>query len=93
VLVFIQTECFLSPSTAVLMFVALHCSLWCSNSPFKQNQELLNDDLYLGLKQSRVRGEKYDKFVDAFISAARKHYPKAYIHFVSRDHIQSPIVY
>ena len=45
------------------------------------NKELLNDDLYLGLKQPRVRGEQYDKFVDTFVSACRKLYPKAYIHF------------
>jgi malate dehydrogenase (oxaloacetate-decarboxylating) len=45
------------------------------------NEKLLNDELYLGLKKSRVRGEKYDEFVDKFIQAARKLYPKAYIHF------------
>ena len=45
------------------------------------NKELLEDDLYLGNKHERVRGEKYDKFVDHFVEAARKRYPKAYIHF------------
>lgn len=45
------------------------------------NEELLNDDLYLGLKRPRVRGEKYDQFVDHFVQTARKMYPKAYIHF------------
>jgi len=45
------------------------------------NEDLLNDDLYLGLKEKRVRGEKYDKFVDEFVQSARKLYPKAYIHF------------
>ncbi|CAI7633896.1 unnamed protein product [Penicillium glandicola] len=45
------------------------------------NEELLNDDLYLGLRQHRVRGEKYDEFVDRFVKAARKRFPKAYIHF------------
>ncbi|GME46992.1 Malic oxidoreductase [Neofusicoccum parvum] len=47
----------------------------------EQNEELLNDDLYLGLRKPRVRGEKYDAFVDKFITAARKRYPRAYIHF------------
>jgi hypothetical protein len=28
-----------------------------------------------------VYGEKYDDFVDKFVRAAKKHYPKAYIHF------------
>jgi malate dehydrogenase (oxaloacetate-decarboxylating) len=37
--------------------------------------------LYLGLKEKRVRGEEYAKFVDTFIQSARKLYPKAYIHF------------
>lgn len=45
------------------------------------NEELLKDDLYLGLRQNRVRGEKYDKFVDSFVKAARELYPRAYIHF------------
>ncbi|KAF2089916.1 hypothetical protein K490DRAFT_36130 [Saccharata proteae CBS 121410] len=45
------------------------------------NEELLNDELYLGLRQRRVRGQKYDDFVDKFVSAARKRYPRAYIHF------------
>ena len=45
------------------------------------NQELLNDDLYLGIKRPRIRGEMYDDFVDRFVSAAHKLYPKAYIHF------------
>ena len=45
------------------------------------NHELLNDDLYLGLKRPRVRGEEYDAFIDRFIHTCRKRYPKAYIHF------------
>ncbi|KAI9172214.1 NAD-dependent malic enzyme [Paramyrothecium foliicola] len=45
------------------------------------NEELLKDDLYLGLRQKRVRGKRYDKFVDNFVQAARKLYPRAYIHF------------
>lgn len=46
-----------------------------------QNEDLLNDELYLGLQKPRVSGERYDQFVDKFVRAARKHYPKAYIHF------------
>ncbi|KAF2439919.1 malic-domain-containing protein [Karstenula rhodostoma CBS 690.94] len=45
------------------------------------NEDLLNDELYLGLRQKRARGEKYDEFVDRFVQASRKRYPKAYIHF------------
>jgi malate dehydrogenase (oxaloacetate-decarboxylating) len=46
------------------------------------NEEFLKDDRYLGLRKPRVRGEKYDEFIDTFVQSARKHYPKAYIHFV-----------
>ncbi|KAF2119563.1 hypothetical protein BDV96DRAFT_486899 [Lophiotrema nucula] len=45
------------------------------------NKELLDDDLYLGLKQERARGDKYDHFVDTFVNTCKKRYPKAYIHF------------
>ncbi|KAK3077039.1 hypothetical protein LTS18_011368 [Coniosporium uncinatum] len=45
------------------------------------NEDLLKDDLYLGLQKPRVRGEEYDKFVDTFVQAAKKKYPRAYIHF------------
>jgi malate dehydrogenase (oxaloacetate-decarboxylating) len=45
------------------------------------NEELLNDDLYLGLRQKRARGGEYNKFVDNFVQSARKLYPRAYIHF------------
>ena len=45
------------------------------------NEDLLKDELYLGNRRPRVRGEKYDAFVDRFVEAARRRYPKAYIHF------------
>lgn len=45
------------------------------------NKELLDDELYLGLRQPRAAGEKYDAFVARFVEACRKRYPKSYIHF------------
>ena len=45
------------------------------------NEQLLNDELYLGLKKPRIRGKEYDEFVETFVQSARKLYPKAYIHF------------
>ena len=45
------------------------------------NQNLLSDELYLGLKRPRIRGEEYDAFVDKFVQGAKKLYPNAYIHF------------
>ncbi|RYC57986.1 hypothetical protein CHU98_g8223 [Xylaria longipes] len=59
------------------------------------NEKLLNDDLYLGLRRKRVRGEEYDKFVDEFVKSARKLFPKAYIHFedfgLTNDHYRPTI--
>lgn len=45
-----------------------------------QNKKLLDDELYLGLKQNRVRGDEYDVFVDKFVMSVQKLYPKAYLH-------------
>jgi malate dehydrogenase (oxaloacetate-decarboxylating) len=47
----------------------------------RQNKDLLEDDLYLGQRRQRVQGEEYDEFIDKFVSACRKRYPRAYIHF------------
>ncbi|OJJ34332.1 hypothetical protein ASPWEDRAFT_113504 [Aspergillus wentii DTO 134E9] len=45
------------------------------------NEDLLDDELYLGLRKPRVKGKAYDDFVDKFVKIARKKFPKAYIHF------------
>ncbi|TAQ88869.1 hypothetical protein B7494_g2803 [Chlorociboria aeruginascens] len=45
------------------------------------NEDLLKDELYLGLKKPRARGKQYDEFVDSFVQSAHKLYPHAYIHF------------
>ncbi|KAI9749474.1 MAG: NAD-dependent malic enzyme, mitochondrial [Lichina confinis] len=47
----------------------------------EENEALLNDELYLGLRQRRASGEEYDSFVDRFVQSARELYPKAVIHF------------
>jgi len=39
------------------------------------NQELLNDPLYLGWRHERVRGEEYDQFIEAFVQAVMKKFP------------------
>jgi malate dehydrogenase (oxaloacetate-decarboxylating)(NADP+) len=39
------------------------------------NQELLDDPLYLGLRQNRVRGDDYLAFVDEFVDAVEALYP------------------
>jgi malate dehydrogenase (oxaloacetate-decarboxylating)(NADP+) len=43
------------------------------------NQLLLDDPLYLGLRQHRVRGEEYQAFVDEFVEAVQQLYPKCCI--------------
>ncbi len=45
------------------------------------NELLLNDPLYIGSRHARVRGKAYDDFVDAFVQAARKLFPKALLHW------------
>ena len=43
------------------------------------NQSLLDDPLYLGLRQHRVRGDEYLAFVGEFVDAAETLYPKCCI--------------
>jgi malate dehydrogenase (oxaloacetate-decarboxylating) len=45
------------------------------------NEGLLNDPLYVGLRRSRTRGAAYDRLVDAYISTASRLFPKALLHF------------
>ncbi|CDY77245.1 NAD-dependent malic enzyme [Caballeronia glathei] len=40
------------------------------------NAKLLNDPLYLGLRQERVRGDDYYAFVGEFVAAVQERYPK-----------------
>lgn len=40
------------------------------------NPTLLNDPLYLGWRNKRVTGSDYDQFVDRFVKAVQKKYPK-----------------
>src|ERR1700687_1324202 len=43
------------------------------------NETLLNDPLYIGVPEKRLRGEPYDALVDEFVVAAQKRFPKAVI--------------
>jgi malate dehydrogenase (oxaloacetate-decarboxylating)(NADP+) len=45
------------------------------------NEALLNDPYYIGLRQKRISGAAYDEFVDEFITAARKTFPGVLIQF------------
>src|SRR6185436_748975 len=41
------------------------------------NQDLLNDPLYLGWRHERVRGEQYDDFIEQFVTAVEDRFPHA----------------
>jgi malate dehydrogenase (oxaloacetate-decarboxylating)(NADP+) len=43
------------------------------------NAALLDDPLYLGLRQSRVHGEPYHAFIDEFVEAVQELFPKSCI--------------
>jgi malate dehydrogenase (oxaloacetate-decarboxylating)(NADP+) len=45
------------------------------------NEELLHDPYYLGLRQKRLTGVAYDAFVDEFMTAARETFPGVLIQF------------
>ena len=44
-------------------------------------ESLLNDPFYLGNRHSRIRGERYDAFIDAYVKTATKLFPNALLHW------------
>ncbi|MGH8178037.1 MAG: NAD-dependent malic enzyme [Steroidobacter sp.] len=40
------------------------------------NQSLRDDPLYLGWRRERIRGEEYDNFLEAFVAAVTKRFPR-----------------
>ncbi|QBL09341.1 NAD-dependent malic enzyme [Rheinheimera sp. D18] len=45
------------------------------------NEKLLNDPMYMGLRQKRVAQQEYDEFVELFIQAVKRRWPEAIIQF------------
>ncbi|MGY1763672.1 NAD-dependent malic enzyme [Geodermatophilus sp. SYSU D00779] len=45
------------------------------------NLRLLDDPMYLGNRHPRVRGQRYDDFIDAFVTAATTLFPNALLHW------------
>lgn len=52
------------------------------------NQRLLDSPLYLGNRHQRVTGDRYNQFVDQFVTTAEELFPDLYLHFedFGRDH-------
>lgn len=46
-----------------------------------ENEDLLNDPLYIGLKQRRLRGAAYDEFIEEFIVAVEEIFPRTLVQF------------
>lgn len=44
-------------------------------------ESLLNDPLYVGNRHSRVRGERYDRLIKAYVETATRLFPNALLHF------------
>jgi malate dehydrogenase (oxaloacetate-decarboxylating) len=45
------------------------------------NLRLLNDKMYLGNRHARVRGQRYDDFIDTYVTTAIKLFPHALLHW------------
>ncbi len=45
------------------------------------NQQLLADDEYLGMRHQRMSGEAYFAYIDRFVAAVEKLFPKSLLHF------------
>ncbi|ARZ65565.1 NAD-dependent malic enzyme [Bacillus anthracis] len=44
-------------------------------------EELLDNPFYIGNRHPRVTGEAYDEFIDTFVQAVNKQFPKALLHW------------
>jgi malate dehydrogenase (oxaloacetate-decarboxylating) len=45
------------------------------------NQELLDNPMYMGVRQPRISDDEYFEFVDMFIQAVKRRYPKVLLQF------------
>ncbi len=45
------------------------------------NQALLDDPMYLGLRHKRITGKDYDKFIEKFVTAVKRKFPNVFLHW------------
>jgi malate dehydrogenase (oxaloacetate-decarboxylating) len=45
------------------------------------NLSLLNDEMYLGERHARVRDDRYDQLIDAYVTTVQKLFPNAMLHW------------
>lgn len=45
------------------------------------NQDLLNDPMYLGCRHPRINSSDYDDFIKIFVHEIHKHFPDAFLHW------------
>jgi malate dehydrogenase (oxaloacetate-decarboxylating)(NADP+) len=60
------------------------CPAWCLPVTLDvgtENEQLLQDPLYSGLPQRRLRGEQYDALLDEFMGAVTEAFPRALVQF------------
>ncbi len=57
------------------------------------NEELLNDEFYLGLKQPRIKGKEYFEIVDEFMQAVKNRWPSVLVQFEDfRSEVAQPLL-
>jgi len=45
------------------------------------NQNLLNDPMYMGWRHERISGEAYDTFIEEFVTAVKEVFPETFLHW------------
>ena len=66
------------------------CSSLRDRCRYKNNEALLKDPYYIGLKQPRLTGDEYYQVVDEFVAAVMGRWPNAVLQFedFSIDHVE-----